>query len=125
MTLEERKVFKRPRRSISRLTFLAKLRLQAGYSQLQVAEILFLGQASYSRIEGGGRRIDLSIAMRLAELYKINLGDFAKNYEQSSRISPPPKCPSQVSYLPSHPQKEDDAVIGSQSEPKTNSLWQA
>lgn len=49
------------------------LREQAGMTQMQVAEVLGVSQAAYSRLEKGEVEISLSKLFVLSELYEISL----------------------------------------------------
>lgn len=49
------------------------LRERAGYTQLQLAEILGVSQAAYSRFEKGDIEITVSKLFALADLYGISL----------------------------------------------------
>lgn len=49
------------------------LRESAGYTQLQLAEILGVSQAAYSRFEKGDIEITVSKLFALADLYGISL----------------------------------------------------
>ena len=50
------------------------LRVQAGLSQVQVAERLGVSQAAYSRLEKGEVRLTLERLMVLAEVYGVEVG---------------------------------------------------
>lgn len=49
------------------------LRVQAGLSQMQVAERLGMSQAAYSRLEKGEVELTLTRLMALAEVYGVAL----------------------------------------------------
>jgi transcriptional regulator with XRE-family HTH domain len=49
------------------------LRIAAGLTQMQVAEVLRVSQAAYSRLEHGEIEVSLSKLFALAELYRITL----------------------------------------------------
>ena len=49
------------------------LRIAAGLTQMQVAEVLGVSQAAYSRLEHGEIEVSLSKLFALAELYGITL----------------------------------------------------
>ena len=51
------------------------LREHAGLTQMQVAEVLCVSQAAYSRLEQGEVEISLSKLFVLGELYGISLQD--------------------------------------------------
>lgn len=49
------------------------LRITAGLTQMQVAEVLGVSQAAYSRLEHGEIEVSISKLFALAELYRITL----------------------------------------------------
>jgi transcriptional regulator with XRE-family HTH domain len=49
------------------------LRITAGLTQMQVAEVLGVSQAAYSRLEHGEIEVSISKLFALAELYRISL----------------------------------------------------
>jgi transcriptional regulator with XRE-family HTH domain len=49
------------------------LRIAAGLTQMQVAEVLGVSQAAYSRLEQGEIELPLSKLFALTELYSITL----------------------------------------------------
>jgi transcriptional regulator with XRE-family HTH domain len=49
------------------------LRIAAGLTQMQVAEVLGVSQAAYSRLEHGEIEVSLSKLFALAEFYGITL----------------------------------------------------
>ncbi len=57
---------------------LRKARLQAGLTQVQVAEGLGLRQSEVSRMESGERRVDFVELVRFARLYRRHLDYFAE-----------------------------------------------
>lgn len=51
------------------------LRINAGYTQMQVAEALSVSQAAYSRLEKGEVEMPLSKLFVISELYGLSLHD--------------------------------------------------
>jgi transcriptional regulator with XRE-family HTH domain len=49
-------------------------------SQCEVAEILGISQAQYSRIEGGQRDVDLAVAFQICDVIGVDIRDFANKY---------------------------------------------
>lgn len=54
------------------------LREQAGLTQMQVAEVLSISQAAYSRLEKGEVEISLMKLIALGELYQKTLQELVK-----------------------------------------------
>lgn len=55
-------------------------RKRKGMSQCEVAEILGISQAQYSRIEGGQRDVDLAVAFQICDVIGVDIRDFANKY---------------------------------------------
>lgn len=53
--------------------FLEELRKAAGYKQWYVAEVLGITQSEYSRVEKGYRKLQYSMAEKLAVLYDVDV----------------------------------------------------
>jgi len=49
------------------------LRMRAGLTQMQVADVLCVSQAAYSRLEKGEVEISLTKLFALSEFYKVSL----------------------------------------------------
>lgn len=60
---------------------LRELRLKAGLSQVQLAEALDEPQAMISRVETGGRRLDVVECRQWLEPLGVTFVDFAKKLE--------------------------------------------
>ncbi|RYU95803.1 helix-turn-helix transcriptional regulator [Emticicia agri] len=54
-------------------TKLRKLRLERGYSQAHVADFIGVDQSSYCRLESDKVQPKLQIALKIAQLYHIDL----------------------------------------------------
>lgn len=50
--------------------------------QSQVAELVEISQQYYSKIENGLRNVDLTLALKLCQVLKLNLSDFIKTHVQ-------------------------------------------
>ena len=72
---------------------LRDLRLEAGLSQLQVAEAIERPQPHVSAIEIGRRGLDLLQVRELAELYGVDLVRFSALFEERLQATPyrPPR----------------------------------
>lgn len=57
---------------------LRKLRDNAGWSQQEVADRLYISQAAYSRLEKGEIEMTLSRLLRIREIYNIELEELLK-----------------------------------------------
>lgn len=57
---------------------LKKARLESGFDQAKVAELLGKTQSYVSKIESGQRRIDIVTLKNFAEVYKKNINFFLK-----------------------------------------------
>lgn len=55
------------------------LRVDMGFTQMQVAEVLGISQAAYSRLESGEVEASLSKLRALSELFKVPLVDLLSN----------------------------------------------
>ncbi|WP_299128110.1 helix-turn-helix transcriptional regulator [uncultured Winogradskyella sp.] len=55
-----------------------ELRKEQNYSQEEVADMLNISQATYSRIENGSTSAWINYIDRLSDLYKIAIDDFLK-----------------------------------------------
>ena len=55
-------------------------RERKGMSQCEVAELLDISQAQYSRIEGGVRNVDLAFAFKICDVIGVDIRDFANKY---------------------------------------------
>lgn len=60
--------------------YIKMARERKGMSQSEVAEILGVSQAQYSRIEGGKRDVDLAIAFKICDVIGVDIRDFANKY---------------------------------------------
>ncbi|MGI6734849.1 MAG: helix-turn-helix domain-containing protein [Bacilli bacterium] len=67
---------------------LIKLRRKHGLTQKQFAEALMLSQSMVSKIERGITRLDLTLAIRIADFYNVSLDYlFGRSDKKSLRIS--------------------------------------
>ena len=62
---------------------LKDLRKKHGYSQEELAELLHIGQNTYSQLESGKTKIDIERLHQIAKLYKVPLHLFL------DELSPP------------------------------------
>lgn len=60
--------------------FIKEGREKAKYSQTDVANQLKITQSYYSYIEAGNRNIDLSLAMEICKVLKLDMRVFIKKY---------------------------------------------
>ena len=67
------------RRDLGRL--MAKERNERGWYQSEVAAKLGISQPSYNQYENGTRGMDLSMLIKVLELYNIDFDEFRKRYK--------------------------------------------
>lgn len=60
--------------------WIRKERERQGLSQAEVGATIDLSQAYYSRIENGGRVVDLDTAIKICKALKLDLSDFIKTH---------------------------------------------
>lgn len=58
--------------------FIREAREQKGMIQAEVAQKLGVSRSYYTMIEAGSREIYFSLALRICEILKLNMNDFAK-----------------------------------------------
>ena len=58
--------------------FIREGRFARNLSQLELAERLGLSQPFYSRLENGGRSIDLELAVKICSILDLDLNEFLK-----------------------------------------------
>lgn len=57
-----------------------KLRLDQNLSQQQIADLLFMSQAAYSKIESGQTSIKIDTLIRILDVFKEKAADILSNY---------------------------------------------
>jgi len=72
---------------------LRALRLERNVTQVEVAKALDIGQAEYSRIEGGKRKIYPHKA-KIAEFLKVNETDIIESFTDGSEVDRPALSPT-------------------------------
>ena len=76
---------------------LKQLRIKQNLTQIEVAQQLDVGQAEYSRIESGKRKIHPH-KNKLAEILKVNLDDIVEQTSDGKHIDKPPLPPELPVY---------------------------
>ena len=67
---------------------LRKLRLENGYPQRIIAELLCVSRAGYSQYESGKRKLTADMLIRLADFYGVSV-DSLLNHEIHDQEAPP------------------------------------
>ena len=57
-----------------------KIRISKGLSQKEMADLLFMSQASYSKIESGKTAISLDTILKILEVYKEEASNILSTY---------------------------------------------
>lgn len=55
---------------------LKSIRIAKGFSRIAIAELLFMEQTTYSKIENGKNGLKMDTAFKIAEVLQISLEDF-------------------------------------------------
>jgi len=55
---------------------LKSIRIAKGFSQIAIAELLFMEQTTYSKIENGKNSLKIDTAFKIVEVLQISLEDF-------------------------------------------------
>jgi transcriptional regulator with XRE-family HTH domain len=60
--------------------FIKEGRMKRDMLQSEVAAMLGITQAYYSRIESGGRNVDFVLALKICRVLRIDINEFIKKY---------------------------------------------